>query len=395
MKVICVHPRFASLSSHHFNESYGLMQEFHRRGTEFMLLINVHASAQIAAAVHGRAVIDDPTFCMEWSFRERSDRFLAMLHAQIDAAVQADDRVLITVSTQLEAHALTRWLQDLPADRKPWIVVLILSDRWNRSTQEEYARQVAEFGVLKAALAALAPEDARRILFFTLTDLLARELTELLGVTVAVAPMPLEYGDADVYRAPERQGQLPRIAILGGVRREKGSYLLPGIVRACRGLVAVEFLVQLVNNGLSAQEMAELTQIAQQPHVTVIPDAISLAEYNIALNSTDIALFPYEVIPYRKRGSGVFAEAVAYAKPVIATTGTWMAEQIEAGRAAGVVFDYLEPECIARAIAQCVANLDSLQRAAAGLSGPWRDGSGIAGFVKLMEAQIAARAATG
>lgn len=393
MKVICVHPRFASLSSHHFNESYGLMQEFRRRGTEFLLLINMHASAQIVDAVHARAVIDDPTFCMQWSFRERSDRFLSILHAQLDAEVRADDRVLITVSTQLEAHALTRWLQELPADRKPWIVVLILSDRWNRSTREEYVRQVAEFGVLSAALASLAPDDARRMLFFTLTDLLAQELTDLLGVSVAVAPIPLEYGDPDLYRVPPRPGQLPRIAVLGGVRREKGSYLLPDIVRACRGLVAVEFLVQLVNNGLSAQEMAELEQLAREPHVNVISDAISLTDYNIALNSADIALFPYEVIPYLKRGSGVFAEAVAYAKPVIATAGTWMAQQIESGRAAGVVFDDLEPECIARAIAQCVANLDALQRTAAGLSGPWRDGSGIAGFVKLMEGRIAAREA--
>jgi glycosyltransferase involved in cell wall biosynthesis len=224
--------------------------------------------------------------------------------------------------------------------------------------------------------------------------MLAQELSDLLGVKVSVAPMPLEYGDANLYRAPPRQHPLPRVAVLGGVRREKGSYLLPEIVRACRARVAVEFLVQLANNGFSAQEMAELEQIAQQPHVSTIPGALSLSEYNIALNSADIALFPYEVIPYRKRTSGVFAEAVAYGKPVIATAGTWMAQQVEAGRAAGVVFEHLDAQCIAQAIAHCVANLDSLQRAAAALGDKWRQGRGTAAFVDLMETEIAARGAS-
>jgi hypothetical protein len=133
MKVICIHHRLAGFTSHHFNESLGFIHEFGRRGTEFLLLISIHARADIAAALHARAVLDDPTFRMEWSFAERSRRFVAMLHAQIDAELNANDCVLLTISTQLEAHALTCWLQELPPDKKPWIVVLFLSDRWNRT----------------------------------------------------------------------------------------------------------------------------------------------------------------------------------------------------------------------------------------------------------------------
>jgi glycosyltransferase involved in cell wall biosynthesis len=55
---------------------------------------------------------------------------------------------------------------------------------------------------------------------------------------------------------------------------------------------------------------------------------------------------------------------VAYGKPVVATRGTWMAEQIEAGRAAGTIFEDLEPDSIARAIARCVVDLKSLQQSA-------------------------------
>ena len=50
-------------------------------------------------------------------------------------------------------------------------------------------------------------------------------------------------------------------------------------------------------------------------------------------------------------------------------------------------------QAIRPVIERCVANLAALQRVARGLSDRWRDGSGIAGFVNLMEAQIAARGA--
>jgi len=392
MKVICIHPRFAGLTSHHFNESHGFIQEFRRRGEEFFLLINIHAGAEIATALNARRVLDDPTFRLEWSFKERSDRFLAMLHAQIDADLNANDRVLITVSTQLEAYALTRWLQELPLDKKPWIVILILSDRWNRSGREEYERQIAEFRILNAAISSLAPEDAHRLIFFTMTDLLARELNELLGTKVQVAPMPLEYGDPCLYSSAKRNSNLPLVAVLGGTRREKGSYLMPDIVRACRSQVQVEFLVQFANDAFTAEDAKKLAQIAAEPEVIVISKPMTLPEYNIALNSADIGLFPYEIVPYRKRSSGVFAEAVAYGKPVIATRGTWMAEQIAAGHAAGTIIDDLEPDSIARAIAHCVADLESLRRSAQTLSIEWRNKGGISAFVDLMEQQIALRA---
>ena len=42
MRVICIHPRLAGLTSHHFNEAQGFIEEFGRRGRTFELLISVH-----------------------------------------------------------------------------------------------------------------------------------------------------------------------------------------------------------------------------------------------------------------------------------------------------------------------------------------------------------------
>jgi glycosyltransferase involved in cell wall biosynthesis len=390
-KVICLHHRLGEFTSHHFNEAHGFIQEFNRREREFLLLVSIHAPAQIVSELRARAVLEDSTFRMEWSFEERGRHFLKTLHAHVDAVSNAHDRVLVTISTQLEAHALLCWLRELSPDRKPWIVILILSDRWNRAGREEYERQVAEFSILRDAIAGLAPEDASRLIFCTLTDLLAEELSALLGTKVDVAPIPLEYGDAASYRSTRPDPRLPGVAILGGTRREKGSYLVPGIVRACRSRVQVEFLVQLANNTLTAEEAEEVARVAEEPGVTVIRQQMSLPEYNTALNGADLAFFPYEVIPYRKRISGVFAEAVAYGKPVVATRGTWMAEQIEAGRAAGTIFEDLQPDSIASAIARCVADLPALRESAAELSVGWRKTTGLSAFVDFMEEKIALR----
>ncbi len=391
MKFICIHPRFGGFTSHHFNESHGFMREFDRRGKEFLLLINVRASAQIVAELHARPVIDDPTFRIEWSFEERSRRFLEMLHSQVDADLNANDCVMITVASQLEAHALTCWLQELPRDIKPWVVILIIGDRWNRSGREEYERQIAEFRILQAAISSLAPEDARRMIFGTTTDLLAEELRGLLGTQVDVVPIPMAYGDPALYPSAKPNSHLPRVSVLGGTRREKGSCLMPDIVRVCRSHVRVEFLIQLVNNTLTVEEVKDLARIAKEPHVTVIREPLPMPEYNIALNSADIALFPYEIIPYRKRTSGVFAEAVAYGKPVVAPRGTWMAEQIEAGRAVGTIFEDLKAESIAQALACCVANLGPLRQSAQAKSIEWRKKFCLSAFVDYLEEQIALR----
>ena len=414
MKFICIHPRFSSLTSHHFNESWGYTREFRRRGKEFLLLINVNASPRITAELRARAVLDDPTFRLEWSFQERSLRFLNMLHAEVDADLDADDCVMLTVSTQLEAHALVCWLRELPRDKKPWVVILFLSDRWNRSGPEEYARQAAEFRILNAEIAALAREDSHRLIFCTLTDLLAEELTGLLGAKVDVAPIPLPYVEPDADASAKSPStlrsflslrplrglrglkgksvtRLPRVAVLGGLRREKGSHLVPDIISACRALVRVEFLIHMENNTLPDEEARRLRRVAGERHVIAVTGRLSVHAYHAALKSADIAIFPYEIIPYRQRTSGVFAEAVAYGMPVVATRGTWMAQQIEAGRAAGAVSEVLRPDCFAVAVAHCVRHLEPLRRSALDKSAAWRRTTGVTAFVDFVEEQLARR----
>src|SRR5258706_13527305 len=288
MKVICIHHRLAGFTSHHFNEAYGFGQEFARRGKRFVLLVNSRAPARIVAELKAHAVLDAPTFRTEWSYEERSRRFVTMLHKRGDGRLRANDCVLLTIATQLEAHALTRWLQELPLRKKPWIVILFLSDRWNRYRPDDYDRQIGEFRTLEATISSLTPEDARRMIFFAATDLLAQELRDLLGTNVDVPPNQLPSGDHQSYTSSTGAPHRPPVANLGGTRREKGSHRIPAIVDACRSHVQAEFVVQLANDTLTAEELERLAMVDHQPNVTVIRHPMTLPEYNAALNDADI-----------------------------------------------------------------------------------------------------------
>jgi hypothetical protein len=73
VKVILVHHRLGGYTSHHFNEACGFMVDFARRGKKLLLLVNSRAEPGIVKELSARAVFDDPTFRLEWSFAVAGD----------------------------------------------------------------------------------------------------------------------------------------------------------------------------------------------------------------------------------------------------------------------------------------------------------------------------------
>jgi len=360
-----------------------------------LILIHREAEAEVRAALpEARAVLHDPVFRKEWSFDERTRDFVAMLHAQVDPEVRLNDRVLMTVATQCEARAFALWLGELPAERKPWVVVCFQSDRWNRWGAEEHARQMDEFRTLAADLAALVPADQRRLLFCSPTQGLTTELAGLLRQPVAVAPMAMDYDGMETLAAsrPERLDRPPRVAVVGGAREEKGSHKVRPVVRACRASgTALDFVVQLANEGLSPRDWEDLAGVATEPGVTVVHGALERHRYLRLLADSDVLLLPYDRLPYRQRGSGILAEAVAAGMPVIVPDGTWAAEQVDEGKAAGVAYAGDGPESIAAALGRCAAEIEPLRARARACAPAWMRSQSLQAFLDWMEGEIAER----
>ena len=389
-RLICIHHRLAGMTGHRYHQALGLLAAAGQRGIEPLLLMHAEADAAVRAALPGRAVLRDPVFRTDLTFDERTAAFAAMLHQHVDAELRGDDRLLLTVATQCEARALAAWAAALPAARRPWTVVVFVSARWNRHGAAERERQLDELRALAADLSRLDRAALWRLIFCTHTSGLREELTALLGVPVHLVPTTeLAAGIEPASRRP-RAGP-PRVALLGGARPEKGSHLLPEIVRESRARVAVDFLLHLANEQLSEDDVSRLCRLAGEPGITVTHGPLDRAAYLSLLGESDLLLFPYDRVAYRQRPSGIFGEAVLAGLPVVVPSGTWMAEQVIAGRAAGFAYQGEGVRPIAEAVADCAGALAALTARARELAPAWRRDQSLDAFLDWIEAEIARR----
>jgi glycosyltransferase involved in cell wall biosynthesis len=398
LRQISIQHRLAGRGGHRFHQALGCWDSALARGMEPVLFMNAEADAAVRAALPGgRPVLRDPVFRMELSFDERTALFLRMLHEHVDPVVRRDDRVLLTVATQCEARALATWLAELPARKRPFILCLFPSDRWNRKGPEERERQVAELRTVAAEIASRGLAAQRRLLFASHTRGIQAELQSLLGTRVLLAPM----AELDSGITPSRRhlsptpptAAAPRIAIVGGARPEKGFDRLPAIVRASRERTTTVFLLQLFNEQLSVEEWEALLRLAEEPGVEAIHGELDRAGYLALFQAADLMLFPYARLPYKQRPSGILSEAVLAGLPVVVPSGTWLAEQVTAGAAAGAVFEGDTPEAVAVAIEACLTDLPALQALARERAPAWRRSQTLEPFLDGFEREIAVRQA--
>ncbi len=380
-RLVAVHHRLAGRSGHRFHEALGLMREAPGRGLAPVVLIHREAEPEVRAALPAaRAVLHDPVFRTDLSFTDRVRDFAAMLHAHVDRELTGRDLVLMTVATQCEAAAFAEWLRVL-GEPGPHVVLFFHSDRWNRHGEAEHRRQLAELRQAATALAALPLETAARLRLGAATPGLARELTGLLGLPVAHAPLPIVNGNRAAAGRANGSRSTPRLGFLGGARPEKGFHETRAILDALRPRLGFRALLQLANEQMPEAAWADLERLAEDPDVEPLRGALSPEQWEDALASCDLLVLPYDRTAYRQRSSGIFAEGAAAGIPAVVPDGIWMAEQIAAGAAAGVSFSGSEPGAIAAACAEAVSRLPELHAQAERLAAPWRRGTGLAAFL--------------
>jgi glycosyltransferase involved in cell wall biosynthesis len=313
-----------------------------------------------------------------------------MLHQRLDPIVHRDDRVLVTTATQCETRALATWLAETPESKRPWVLALFHSDRWNRYGPEERERQLSEFRVAASELARLDVDARRRLIVGATTDQLCQEIGVLLGTVVHCVPLILP---SDGYIPPIEKptGAPALVGVLGGARCEKGSYLIPAIITESRKLGPIDFAVQLVNEDLPAALFADLCRIESEPGIQVAHGPLDQATYRSLLARCDIVLLPYDRLPYKKRAGGIFVEAMLTGRPVVLPNGIWMSNRVTAGAAAGVVYDGNDPAAIAEALMRAVDDLPSLAALAKRHAAAWHETMTLDVFLDWLQEEIGRR----
>ena len=179
----------------------------------------------------------------------------------------------------------------------------------------------------RLALRCLQRDRQAKTYFVTDSEKMVGPLEEVLGSKVWHLPHVLQWSAASDEQG--KQEGSPIFFAAGNARYEKG---FPELVEAAN---EIKDLLASKQCRLRVQchEPDPLSRCAleSRPHlegIEWIDRTLSRFEYESAMNSCHAVLLPYHLDHYGLRTSGVFCEARAAGKPVVATKGSWAGDRI-------------------------------------------------------------------
>uniref|UniRef100_A0A7V3J9H3 Glycosyltransferase family 1 protein n=1 Tax=candidate division CPR3 bacterium TaxID=2268181 RepID=A0A7V3J9H3_UNCC3 len=148
------------------------------------------------------------------------------------------------------------------------------------------------------------------------------------------------------------------LGYLGDARKEKNFTSLIELIDAAPEEIG--FIVQCNPPGIGyyepgIKEGVEHIKGLQRDRLFIFEEPLPQKEYRELLNKSSIVWCLYDESQYRDRVSGILLEAWSLGKPVITTSGTWMAKQVEK-YGGGIVLDTLEVQDILKAIEEIRGN---------------------------------------
>lgn len=200
-------------------------------------------------------------------------------------------------------------------------------------------------------------------MFFTLNNQKALKHLERLSLRRAFyLPVPKYYGSMTKFS--EVAGNKPP-SVYVHVNRKAGliSERIIGLVTTIlQQHPDVRFLVRFCKYAYGDDSLAQkIDRAFIGSNLEILPAEQNHLEYLSEIERSDMVLLPYDPVEYRGIVSGIFCEAAAMGKILIIPAGTWMADHVTEGRAAGVLFKRNSLDDMAQAMEQAIRNRDSLQ----------------------------------
>ena len=208
--------------------------------------------------------------------------------------------------------------------------------------------------------------ESKRVRVNSDSHRLAYELGAYTSLPIGVLPIPhtIEVGnDTPALKTVDRPLHL---ISLGSARGEKG---LDEILQAVR-LSADEpwgkrlrFTLQVNDPSSDVLSSISAFKANPDPRVALVTENLALGAYTDLLRAADGVLVPYHRDIYQARTSGVFLEASAAGKIVIATEDTWMSDLVDVYDHGLLIHDRSARDLV-RALRELVENSASLAKRA-------------------------------
>jgi hypothetical protein len=324
-------------------------------------------------------VSTDPQWAMMEDFVIHNRLFQENL-ARFDPAMFRGALAWFPMVGTTQLLGLLRWLAALPPETRPKAAINLFEPmgEWNDDNQ------AVKF---YSAIWKGCPAGVKRnVALFSRTRVAAEKFTTEFGVPVMVFPraLPERFLEARP-GAAEVNGPMV-VSFVGGARLERGCALIPEVVKRCAG-TGVEFFVQ-VRSGLERGfDASALTALSALPHVRVVKGALDYDDYYRSIGGS-VVLLPYKPEAYRWRDSGVYHEAKLLDAPVLATAGTWIADDIRA-LGNGLVIENFSVAAVVETIARARCELSALRSAAARVGREARTSEGVRRCIEALAGAFA------
>ena len=390
-RVVIVEPGLRDMMGHYFNFSYLIAQECRSRRLPCLVLANRDVSNEVIKAFPVPVMpffrmgtyygfSEDPISGELEDYLQVNQMFLEDFEG-LTPLVSSTDLLLVPTASERITAACAGWLAALPSTARPRIA---LSFSFNPQGVGDPLRVQTLRMLYRAGLKAVAESPARHWITL-MTNSVSDDYGRLAEASVGRVPIgqPSRYL-VERFGREWRPGQTVTIAVLGLAAARKGFHLLPEIVARLMDCgVPVQFQIQVYGYGPEGGPLADLVPVVhaldalalRHPRaVKLLKGPLSLLDYYRVLGRAPIVLAAYS--PEYDQISGVFHEAVAFGKAVVAREGSAAAEHGREINAAMLCFSDYSAVSVAEAIMRAVENLPTLLAAAQPAAEAWRQARG-------------------
>jgi glycosyltransferase involved in cell wall biosynthesis len=319
MNALIIDPAVHSLGGHHFNAVQRLQAELGKLGAAAPCLGSAYADRRVVDELACAPTFTRSVYGRSYAAPAEFDDGVEETGRQLAEAMRRSGRpdlIILPCCDQVSAMALARQLRRSWSRPRPNILLWLLYGPHHLKTPDDAAAAALD-GEARAAFAELAAV-AGSVQAYCETPAMADFYRSLVPFGVGVMPGP---GLPARARAAKPAGGPPVVSCIGFANRAKGYRLLPQAIRHVLDRHRdVTFMIHGIVNGSDAEADQPLFErlAGLDGRIEVRQEVLASDEYLARLAEADLLLLPYDPDVYRRRGSGVFADAHHVGIPVVA-----------------------------------------------------------------------------
>ena len=385
MRLFVVDNNLEGKIGHFYAIDLWIKKEASKRGIDARFFINRSATDEIIKTLSAQAIFSYSSYggTSRDKLSGHVDNFLHVglqlateLQFLTSEGLSGNDIVFFPMVSQNDIFGCAIWLNRIPHQSRPYVCMNFMRPSFVYLYPQNDTITLSGILCRSAAKILLQSLGKEKLIYTAQSASMAKLLSKLLYHPATESPM------LHTYNLPANQDKPTavkkfvaedcRILIIGGSRVEKGFHHVPDLLELLTIKISnPSFFVQVTTELHHFKK--EIARLQTMANVELHLGYLEEAAYFEKLRDTDIVLLPYDPLLYKYLTSGIFAEAVAMGKVVVAPDSSWMAEQINNKKGAGKLFNSFDPPSIADAVLAAIEDYETLHSDAVRYAETWKN----------------------